>query len=98
VPLPWGCVWGVWSQAAGPWLVSSANAGQLTPLGDFLEALFMEVDKGASGTIVRLGIYYYVCVVVPSPPHSASPLPLLLPPPPSSTLCRTIAHPCCPSL
>ena len=47
-------------QALGHLLVSSETASGLTGFGDLLELLFMEVDKGASGTIIRMGVYYYV--------------------------------------
>ena len=45
-------------QILGGWLVSEADH-TLTPLGTFLESVWIEVDKGASGTIVRLGLLYY---------------------------------------
>jgi UDP-N-acetylglucosamine--dolichyl-phosphate N-acetylglucosaminephosphotransferase len=40
--------------------VSETDPTQLTVVGTALEWAWIEVDKGSFGTIIRLGIYYYV--------------------------------------
>ncbi len=50
----------VLSQTLGHLLVSPTSSSGLTFFGDFLEMIFMEVDKGASGTLIHMGVYYYV--------------------------------------
>jgi UDP-N-acetylmuramyl pentapeptide phosphotransferase/UDP-N-acetylglucosamine-1-phosphate transferase len=40
--------------------VSDSSASELTPLGALLELFSIEVDKGASGVLIRLGFLYYV--------------------------------------